>query len=300
MEHNVFNMHTMYAYCPEEIAVRNLRFAYSTFTSSTNIGAESIRKELTDFLCTNIFGIDDRDSLVLNSGSEANEIALFLSKLRTNRRIVVTSNLAHSSIAYAAKKLGLDVKTLFTVDPKTYQILASDLTTYLTEHGDEIAMLNVTYGTTQLGTTEDFLLNEEVRRLCRDKGVWLHVDAAFGAFYLHSLGQVPSTWQEAFKAADSITVDPYKFIGLPTSGILILRDSEYKKLLNDEVTYFKGTTTALGTTRSVLPAATSLDIIRTLGSAGLKELSNESLAKARHITDWDEEERLSRRDWLDC
>jgi len=280
----IFNMHTMYAYCPDEVAKRNIKYAYSTFTSSVDSEAERIRSELTDFLSKNIFGIGNTESLMLNSGSEANEIALFLAKRRTGRSIVVSSNLAHSSVGYSAKKLDLESK-VFAVDATTFQVSENDLLAYLEENGDKVAMLNATYGTTQLGTTEDFILSPRVREVCKSKGIGIHIDAAFGAFYLHQIGEVPPEWQKVFAEADSITVDPFKFVGFPTLGIVILKDPNYRALLDGEVTYFKGITTALGTTRSVMPAACALDIIKELGVGGLRKLSSDSLAKAHHITD---------------
>ena len=195
---------------------------------------------------------------------------------------MISSNIAHSSIGYAAKKLGCEHK-MFDVSPSTFQISEKDLLAYLEANGDKIVMLNATYGTTQIGTTEDFILSPTIRELCKSKGIWIHIDAAFGAFYLHPIGQVPPKWQEVFSIADSITVDPYKFVGFPTSGVLILKDTGYRTLLDEEVTYFKGITTALGTTRSIMPAATSLEIINDLGVDSLRNLSQKSLDKARRI-----------------
>ncbi|HEV7449723.1 MAG TPA: aminotransferase class I/II-fold pyridoxal phosphate-dependent enzyme, partial [Candidatus Paceibacterota bacterium] len=216
-----------------------------------------------------------------NSGSEANEVAVLLSKQKTGRSIVVASNLAHSSVSYAAKKFGSKIES-FDVDQKTFQVSNKDLIEFLKKQGKRVAMLNVVYGTTQLGTSEDFILDKQVQKLCKKQGIWVHIDAAFGALYLNN-GIVPKQWRAAFALADSVTVDAYKMAGLPTSGALFLKHDSYKALLDQEVTYFKGTTTALGTTRSVLSVATSLDLFKKLKAAGLRKLAQEQNRKADYV-----------------
>jgi glutamate/tyrosine decarboxylase-like PLP-dependent enzyme len=65
----------------------------------------------------------------------------------------------------------------------------------------------------------------EVAALCREHGVWLHVDGAYGAFAATVPGAAPEL--DALPLADSVAVDPHKWLYAPLeAGCILVRDQE--------------------------------------------------------------------------
>jgi len=64
----------------------------------------------------------------------------------------------------------------------------------------------------------------EIADLCSREGLWLHVDAAFGAFF--RLCEWTAPLVEGLERADSVTVDGHKWLNLPNGiGFAFLRDA---------------------------------------------------------------------------
>ena len=75
-------------------------------------------------------------------------------------------------------------------------------------------------GTTNTGAVDDLLLLAE---LARREGLWFHVDAAYGGFFL--LTQQGKALLKGIERADSIVLDPHKGLFLPYgTGALLVRD----------------------------------------------------------------------------
>src|SRR3954449_2933378 len=75
-------------------------------------------------------------------------------------------------------------------------------------------------GTTNTGDVDDL---GAIARVCRQRGLWLHVDGAYGAFaVLTDRGRAALAGLEE---ADSITLDPHKWLAMPFEvGCLMVRD----------------------------------------------------------------------------
>jgi len=277
------DMYNMIGFCPSEILKREARFVFRNLVDASDKEVMGIQNELISFITQKVFKLSNRraEGLVLHSGSEANEVAMLLAKKKTGKRLVVTSNLGHISIKRACEKLGMDILSL-DVDTNTFRVNQAKLRQVLKKHIDKIALLNITYGTTNFGTGEDFEFNEEIAILCRESRVWVHVDAAYGGFIMNLSGYGDRAWQTS-SLTYSITVDPHKFIGVLGCGVLLLANPQDKKLIGPEVTYFRGNTTALGTTRSAYPAAVALATMKQFGISGLKKLAKLCVMNAQLV-----------------
>jgi aromatic-L-amino-acid decarboxylase len=67
-----------------------------------------------------------------------------------------------------------------------------------------------------------------VAKLCRDEGIWLHVDGAYGGFFVLS-NDLKARIQEC-SLADSLSIDPHKMLFAPLdAGCLLVRDGECLK-----------------------------------------------------------------------
>jgi glutamate/tyrosine decarboxylase-like PLP-dependent enzyme len=74
-----------------------------------------------------------------------------------------------------------------------------------------------TAGTTNSGTVDDLLSISEV---CKRNGLWLHVDGAYGAAAIFS--DRHRELVRSIERADSITIDPHKWLAVPFAAGVIL------------------------------------------------------------------------------
>jgi aromatic-L-amino-acid decarboxylase len=87
-----------------------------------------------------------------------------------------------------------------------------------------------TAGTVSTGAVDPLA---ELAELCRERGIWLHVDAAYGGFAAAVPG-APADLR-ALGEADSVAVDPHKWLYAPLeAGCALVRD---RALLKDTFSY---------------------------------------------------------------
>jgi aromatic-L-amino-acid/L-tryptophan decarboxylase len=94
------------------------------------------------------------------------------------------------------------------------------------EQGELPFLVVGTAGTVGTGAVDPLL---DLGSICRDYGLWLHVDGAYGAFAAKAPGA--PTDLAALKDADSVSVDPHKWLYAPLeAGCALVRKPE--QLLN--------------------------------------------------------------------
>ena len=97
-------------------------------------------------------------------------------------------------------------------------------------------MVIATSGTVGTGAVDPLF---ELSTLCREAGVWLHVDGAYGAF----AAAVPGTPDDlqALRLADSVAVDPHKWLYAPIeAGCVLVRDPEVlRSTFSHQPTYYE-------------------------------------------------------------
>jgi len=154
------------------------------------------------------------------------------------RWLVVCSSEAHSSIASAAAVM--DVDTLPVRPDASGRLSGAGVAAALEEHGDAVFAVVATGGTTNFGIVDDIA---SIADVTRSRGVWLHVDGAYGL-----AAMLVERMRPAFAGvehADSLIVDPHKWLFAPFDACaLIYRDpagarlahtqhAEYLDTLND-------------------------------------------------------------------
>ncbi len=88
--------------------------------------------------------------------------------------------------------------------------------------GDLPMMVVGTAGTVSTGAVDPIV---EIARICREFGVWFHIDGAYGALAACAPG-VPSDLT-ALSLADSVAVDPHKWLYAPLeAGCVLVRDPQ--------------------------------------------------------------------------
>lgn len=134
------------------------------------------------------------------------------------RWIVVCSAEAHSSIASAAEVMDVDVATAAT--DASGRLHGDAVARVLDEHGVAVFAVVATGGTTNFGIVDDIA---SVAAVTKERGVWLHVDGAYGL-----AAMLVERMRPAFAGvehADSVIVDPHKWLFAPFDACaLIYRD----------------------------------------------------------------------------
>jgi aromatic-L-amino-acid/L-tryptophan decarboxylase len=163
-------------------------------------------------------------------GSSANLMALCMAreaKAPANEsgvrsQVLYCSSEAHMSIAKAAALLGLghNAVRLIAVD-QAFCMRTENLRAAIThdlESGKIPIAVVASAGTTATGSIDPLRAIAEV---CRDFGLWMHIDGAYGA--LASMA-IPEAF-DGMALADSVSLDPHKWLYQPTGcGCLLYRD----------------------------------------------------------------------------
>ncbi len=171
----------------------------------------------------------------VSGGSTANLSALVAARYDCRRRtghqptVLVAGNSAHASIASAAEIMGCDL----VMDGDENGNLDADAMTRILGrlHVDDIIAVVATAGATNTGAIDDLA---SAAALCRQHGLWLHVDAAYGGAALLSERARPLF--RGIEAADSVTIDPHKWLFSPFDcAAVIYRDPERARRAHTQV-----------------------------------------------------------------
>ncbi|MCC2032741.1 pyridoxal phosphate-dependent decarboxylase family protein [Microbacterium allomyrinae] len=131
------------------------------------------------------------------------------------RWVVVCSAEAHSSIASAAAVMDVDIAT---AAPDAEGRLHGDaVARVLDERGDAVFAVVATGGTTNFGIVDDIA---GVAAATRPRGIWLHVDGAYGL-----AAMLVESMRPAFAGvehADSVIVDPHKWLFAPFDACALI------------------------------------------------------------------------------
>ncbi|HKC63395.1 MAG TPA: aspartate aminotransferase family protein [Pyrinomonadaceae bacterium] len=185
-----------------------------------------------------LIGYKDASGLLTSGGSIANLNALFIahrvkSEGETSRKglwsagapmTIYASDQVHLSIPKAADVLGIgrDQVRIVTSDEQfkldvrdLRERIASDI-----ESGLRPFCVVANAGTTNTGAVDPL---REIADVAEEHGLWLHVDGAYGA--LASLDETKRTLFAGIERADSISLDPHKWLYAPVDcGCLLFRD----------------------------------------------------------------------------
>lgn len=189
----------------------------------------SIELAVIRWFC-NLVGFDSRAGGFLTSGgSLANWSALVLARecLLSDdfrRGVVYTSNQAHHSVDKAAMLAGLRRNHVIKVPVDEHLRVRVDALRDLIAADRSQGRLPLAIvahaGTTNTGAVDDL---NAMADLAAEENVWLHVDAAYGGFFL--LTERGRNVLRGIERADSVTLDPHKGLFLPYgTGCLLVRD----------------------------------------------------------------------------
>jgi L-2,4-diaminobutyrate decarboxylase len=134
---------------------------------------------------------------------------------RPRRWAIVAAESAHSSIQATAEVMDADLIGA-EVDDRGRLNGASVARALSRARGRAFAVV-ATAGTTNLGLVDDL---ESIAAVCAERGVWLHVDGAYGGAALAAPSARPLF--AGVEHADSIIIDPHKWLFAPFDACALL------------------------------------------------------------------------------
>lgn len=183
-------------------------------------------------------GFPQGDGIFTSGGTQSNLQALFLAReaaltgtagpsrsVRQQQLVVLAGAESHFSIAKSALLLGLPDDAVVTVpadssgrmDPQQLRRTLDEVA----EQGRVPLAVVATAGTTDRGVVDPL---DRIAEVCRSRGIWMHVDAAYGCGLLVS--EQHRHLLDGIEQARSVTLDFHKTFFQPvSSSALVLRDA---------------------------------------------------------------------------
>ena len=157
--------------------------------------------------------------VLVSGGSAANLTAIACAREAlvgpmSPRIVAYTSDQTHSSLARAARHLGFrpdQIRVLPT--DEAFRLRPADVAAAMDADvaaGRLPFLVSANAGTTSTGAVDPL---PELAAICRERGVWLHVDGAYGAFAV--LTERGRAALAGLALADSVTLDPHKWLAMP-------------------------------------------------------------------------------------
>jgi aromatic-L-amino-acid decarboxylase len=201
--------------------------------------------------------------------------------VRPDRRVVVASEHAHSSVDRAARILGLEMRHVPVDDDYRMRLDSLDLT-------DACAVV-ATVGTTSTTSIDPV---PEIADAAAAAGAWLHVDAAYGG----SARVCPELRTPGLERADSLVVNPHKWLFTPIdcSCLFTARPDDLRAAFALTPEYLR-TSAAEGVTNlneygpslgRRFRALKLWAVVRCHGRAGLQALIREHVRLAGQFAHW--------------
>lgn len=169
------------------------------------------------------------EGLLVSGGSAANITALAcaretLAGERCDGAVVYASTQTHSSVLRAARLLGFRPDQVRSLPTDRRHRLSLDAFAVAVEEderaGRKPLILAANAGTTNTGSIDPL---PELAHFCRRRGMWLHVDAAYGGFA--ALTERGRRLLTGLERADSVTLDPHKWLYQPIEcGCVLVRE----------------------------------------------------------------------------
>ena len=226
-----------------------------------------------------------RNLMLPNAATEGLTAAMMDKGLR--RLVILASKRVHYSVKKAAAVLGIGVNNVIEipVDPGTNKISIAELEGMLNQlesHKTGVLALVGIAGTTETGSIDDL---RSLARLAQDRGIWFHVDAAWGGPLVLSEKHRPLV--AGIEQADSVVLDGHKLFYLTMShGVVLFRNERSLDAIRHSANYIiRPGSVDLG--RTSLEGSRAFDsfklwfFLKTMGKAGYETLIDQSLETTR-------------------
>ena len=216
----------------------------------------------------------------LTTGGTESNIQAIRSMVNARRDIkhpnVVMPESAHFSFDKVADLSGIEIRKA-SLD----NTLKVDLNSVVSLIDNNTIGLVGIAGTTEFGQIDPI---ESLSEIALDRGLFLHVDAAFGGFILPFM-DMEYHYDFEVEGVTSMTIDPHK-MGLSTipSGGLLFRETEYLDDLEIHTPYLSiSKQYSLTGTRSGAAVASTYAVMKHLGREGYRSVVDQCMEQTREI-----------------
>lgn len=214
-----------------ELILSSVNSSLDTWDQSA--GGTLIEQKLIDWTLGHIGLGPDADGVFTSGGTQSNLMALLLARdshyarqghdvkrhglpADAHRLRILCSSASHFSVQKSAALLGLGYDAVISVPCDAHYrmdraALAAEIARCQRDGLLPVAVV-ATAGTTDFGSIDPLTA---IAAQCRQHGIWLHVDAAYGGALL--LSPTRRHWLAGIELADSVTVDYHKSFFQPVS-----------------------------------------------------------------------------------
>ena len=174
----------------------------------------------------------------VSGGSIANLSALVAARgeryASARRQVIVAGASAHASMAAAARIMGCDLCVAPPADDHGRLTGATLAAALEGRDAEDVVAVVATAGATNNGAVDDLA---GVAEVCAARGIWLHVDGAYGGAALLSPRTRPLF--EGIEHADSFIVNPHKWLYAPfdCAAVLYRDGAAARRALTQEADY---------------------------------------------------------------
>ena len=247
-DHSLFNGHPrFFGYITASPAHIGILADCLAAAANPNVGSYTLAPVATEIEAQTIRWIAeligyprDCSGILVSGGNMANFVGFFAARaarlgadVRTNgmahdpRPRVYCSAETHTWIQKAADLSGLGTAAIRWIDVDAGQRMdVAALQRALDEdvsRGDRPFMVVGTAGSVSTGAIDPLV---EIARVCRERGLWFHVDGAYGGFAA-AVPEAPDDLR-ALAEADSVAIDPHKWLYAPLeAGCALVRHAEH-------------------------------------------------------------------------
>ncbi len=177
-------------------------------------GPATVELVVTDWL-RQLMGLPDgTEGVLLSGGSMANLTAMAAARARCGLGVAYLSDQTHSSIKRALTALGFPAENIRVLpSDKQFRLSMETLTAAIDDDRRQSRtpmMVVASAGTTNTGAVDPL---HEIADLCREQGMWFHVDGAYGA--PAALCDIGRATLSGIERADSLVLDPHKWLFQP-------------------------------------------------------------------------------------
>lgn len=299
-----------FAYIPNSTGVVGVVADLLAATLNQNVSlvrggasAAAVEVEVVQWL-RSLLGLPEEGGGVLTSGgSLANLMGLALARERAGRgpgRIFYISEETHSSIERGLRFLGVpeDALRRLPVDD-SFHLSPSALKDAI--HRDRSMGLTpsavvATAGTIGSGAVDPL---PELAEVCRETGLWLHVDGAYGAIAAAAPGG--AFLRAGLAAADSLSLDPHKWLFVPIdTSCLLVKDAASMRRFFTVVPEYLKVSAAEQEVHQPMESTIELSrrfralrlwmVLKTYGAEAVRGRIEEHLSLARKLASWIEDD----------
>jgi aromatic-L-amino-acid/L-tryptophan decarboxylase len=224
--------------------------ALNLYAGSWKEGAGPTQLELTvlDWFKSWIRYPESASGILVSGGSAANMTALACAResragVMSGELVVYLADQAHSSMARAARILGFRPEQVRVLPVDEHYRMRPDALLGVIDAdrraGQRPFFVGAAAGSTNTGAIDPL---PELAAICKEQGVWLHVDGSYGAFA--ALTERGRSALRGIELADSVTLDPHKWLYQPYEcGCLLVRDgSQLRRAFEIAPDYLKDVT----------------------------------------------------------